>query len=344
MTKYDFDFENIEEMLYNDLGIANPTDIMSLKLQYRNDLDALKKSIEKKNAPEAKDKELNFIYQTIDDIAKERDINKILTNYISYVSMRKLTLDYNVKSDDTDDDKKIKIEGRNRIFAITSLIKSVPDFVDLIKKRKNVLEHIDLENRIVNFDKQSEEESLIEKQYPKIKLNIDFDNIPAELPKEYRKALKTSEIYVNEFGEVTCQGFVDKDSNSIIELIKKKLVAVIKKDEFGEMKKYSILMDEDLKNAPAEFIRDVLFSDIMLRNSKNNLNYIGSIEKDENDSKYGFKVVFNESGLEDLLRGIYFEKNDEMVKISSNNSKINSIEDAFSLLQEKMNRMVRELQ
>ena len=355
MNKYDFDFKRIEDVLYEVLGIANPKDVMALKLQIHDSLKALSDAIEKKPIVGANEEEImqkkelqkQALTKELDAIATEKDLETILRKCITIRYLTLLSLEVKVRPNDTYEAQNQKLSQRREIFAVSDLARTVPSIVDLMNRRDTLLNYIDIENRIVQFDKTENEilpsENPEEITYPDSKLMIQFRQKPSMFPESYRKCLEEAGIYAYDFGEVAYARFPNEEGRYTQQLTSKKMVGVIKKDEFGELRKYTVLMEDGFGDIPPEFFRDVLFSDMLLRNSRNNLNYLGSPERMPEDPWYGYRIQFDSIGLTEMLSAIYFENNPDRVSVQSNASRIKSVNDAMVLMQEKMEQAVREL-
>lgn len=351
MNKYDFDFKRIEDELYSILGIVNPTDILSLKMQIRANLDALTSAIDKKAINPNSSKIImnkNAIHRELDSIAKETDLDVILERLVDLRSLTLLGLEEKIRFNDTYDEQQRKRNRQSEIRAITDLVRCVPSIQKLIKNRELLLDYIDSKDRIIKYNKVQESVPVkynIENTcYPSMQLNIKFQQRPRSFSGEQGKVLEESGIYAYDFGEVTYSAFLNEEVGDTQELSKKNLVGVIKKDEFGKLRKYSVLMNLEDSELPPEFLRDILFSDMLLRNARNNLNYLGNVEKNPNDSCYGYIVTFHDFGLEDMLRAIYFEANTDRVLVKSNFSRVRNVSDAYALMQDKMEQTLREIE
>ena len=354
MNKYDFDFRKIEDVLYDVLGITNPTDIISLKMQIHESLNSLAKAIDRKGFNQQEDKiesQKNALYKELNSIATETDLDRILRKCITIRYLILLSLEVKVRYDDSFDVKAKKQEKRSEIFALSSLVKSVSSIVDFMEKRKVLLSYIDSENRVINYNTNwvdekndaDEQNDMDFELYPDMHLEIKFNQKPTRFPEKYNEVLESAGIYVYDFGELIYSSSPNGQGQYIQQLGKKRFVGVIKKDEFGELKKYSVLMNEKFDNVPPEFYRDIMFSDMLLRNSKNNLGYLGNIESFLNDEKFGYKVIFEDVNLEELLRTIYFENDPDKVSVKSNLITVISVKEAYKKIEEKLEKAIREL-
>lgn len=350
MNKYDFDFRRIEEVLYDVLGIVNPTDIMSLKMQIRESLKALSEAIDKKDFVGQEDKveaQKRALAKELDSIVTETDLDKVLKKCVTIRYLTLLSLEVKIRPDDTYEERSQKQAERNEIFAVSDLVKSAPSISNLMQRRDLLLNYIDSEHRIipVNTSPDREQDSFMEGNgaYPDSKLDIQFHYRPEAFSGEHGKCLEEAGIYAYDFGDVVYSRFPDEEGNYKQELGRKRLVGVIKKDEFGELRKYSILMEEAFASLPPEFFRDILFSDMLLRNAKNNFGFLGTPEAMPDDPWYKHKVVFDGLLLEDMLRAIALEDNPNMVKVNSNFPRVRNIKEALIVMQEKMEQALKEL-
>lgn len=348
MNKYDFDFRRIEDVLYDVLGIVNPTDIISLKMQIRESLNSLSEAIDKKAETlddatlEKIESQKQALYNELDSVATSSDLDAILRKCIKVRFMSLLSLEYKIRDKDSYEEKSRKQAKRGEIFAVSDMERSVPSFVELMENRTNILSHIDGENRQISFN-TSPDPALLDGN-PNMKIDIQFQHRPDGFPDEYAKCLEEAGIYAYNFGDVVCFDTPNQEGDYLREVTRKKLVGVIKRDEFGELKKYSILMNDDFGEISPEFLRDILFSDVLLRNAKNNQNFLGVPRTSQRDREYGFKVGFSEEGLEEFLRAIYFENNPNMVKVESNFLRVKGVSEACRFMQEKMEQAINELQ
>lgn len=160
---------------------------------------------------------------------------------------------------------------------------------------------------------------------------------------ECGKCLEEAGIYAFDFGDVTYSRFPDGEGHYSHDLGSKRLVGVVKKDEFGELRKYSVIMEEASANIPPEFFRDILFSDILLRNAKNNFGFLGVPEEMPDDAWYKHRVVFHELALEDMLRVLALEDDPNIVMVTSNFPRVKNTKEALLVMQEKMDQAVKEL-
>lgn len=357
MNKFDFDFKNIEDVFYEVLGIVNPMDIMSLKMQIRDNLNALSDAIEKKNLElgpgheEELEAQKRALIKELDSVAKETDLDVVLRKCATIRYKTLLTLDVRVRPEDSYELVSVKQAKRNEIYAVSDLIKSVQSLVDFIKKRKALLSYIDVDNRIIKYSTKinyrngsnAEVEEVKDNEYPQMCLDIRFQKKPERFSGEYGEVLENAGIYAYDFGDLIYAEFPNDNGEYTQELLRKKLVGVIKKNEFGELKKYPVLINEGYSDIPPEFYRDILFSDVLLRNAKNNLNFLGVPERNPDDLLYRYRVVFNEMGLEDMLRAIHFENDKKIVTVKSNYPSVKGIIDAYTVIKEKMEQAVQEL-
>ena len=372
MNRYDFDFRRIEDVLNDTLGIVDVEDIISLKMQIRESLDALSESIDRKkdtlgNVPEDKvATQKNALYRELEEIADETDLEKVLRKCIIIRRTSLLSLDEKVRPEDSFQEQSDKRTKRNEIFAIYDLMKAVDSIIDLMNSRRKVLKRIDSKNRKIRFDttptlrpeklEETEKpetaddsqtlensEEIEKNEYPEMMLDIQFKAKPGGLPEEYKKCLEDAGIYAYDFGDAICSDMPDESGKYTREVMRKKMVGIIKRDEFGELKKYPVLVNDEFEDVPPEFYRDIVFSDMLLRNAKNNLNVLGVPKPNPADQEYGYKITFDEPGLSEYMRAIYFENNPQVVKIDTNFHRVRGIADACVLMQEKMQQAVNEL-
>lgn len=352
MNKYNFDFRRIEDILHDMLGITNPDNIMSLKQQIRESLGALSDAIDRKtsilspNNTKNGEKQKTVLIKELDEIENETDLDKILRKCIIVKCITLLSLEVKVRPTDTYDEQRTKNNRRKELFAVSDLSKSVPSILDLMEKRRIELEYIDSDNRIIDFKRtedntsldlsQSSEKDLLQR------LDLNFSKKPSTTTGEYRKILEEAGIYVYRFGELTYSRFSPYEEDDIKEKYIKSLVGVIKKDEFGVLRKYAVLMNDIPGYMSPEFCRDVLFSDMLLRNAKNNMGFLGVPKRDYRDEKYGWRIGFDEIGLDEILSAIYFENDPSKVVVTSNFKRVNSVSDAFIVMEEKMEQAIQE--
>ena len=348
MDKYSFDFKRIEDVLHDSLGIINPTDIEALKTQIRNDLSLLSKSIEKKASenpfatPEKVEKQKSILYRELDEIANEKSLEKVLRKCIVVKEITLLSLELREHLTDSDEEKLQKRKRRSDIFAVSQLTKSVPSIVELMEQRDNILNHIEIDNRIIKFDKTSN--TLNHQQdYPSNRLDIHIASKPRKATGLYGTILEEAGINIYNFGSVTHYKLPNRNGKYTQQLNSKDLVGVIKKDEFGELKIYTVLMDDISRTVSPEFCRDIIFSDMLLRNAQNNFGVYGGFEEDPSDRIYGSKVSFREIGLEDYVTAVCFENDPSKVKIRSDFMRIKNVKEAFKLMESKMDKALREL-
>ena len=179
--------------------------------------------------------------------------------------------------------------------------------------------------------------------YPPMKLDIQFNSMPKKFLDEYNSVLEDAGIYTYKFGELIYSILPDEQGVYTQEITRKNFVGVIKKNEFDSLKKYTVLMDDISRKVPVEFYRDIMFSDMLLRNAHNNINYLGAPVAFPDDSYYGYRVEFDDVGVKDLLRAVSLESKNEIVKTQSNVFRVKSVNDAFSLMDEKMEKALKDL-
>lgn len=351
MNKYDFDFRKIEDVLYDVLGIIEPTNLMSLKMQIRESLNALAEAIDKKSIyldgsqGDKIEKQKEALFKELDEITNETDLDTVLRKCITIRYLTLLSLEVKIRPEDTYDERAQKQNRRNEIFAVSNLIKSVPSIVELIEKRDWLLNYIDSEHRIVPVDRKPAKNIDDESFYPATQLRFRFtkgDAVPFQ--DEYGQVLEEAGIQAFKFGEIMYSIFPDVQGNYTQQLASKNLVGIAKKDEFGDAKMYCVLMDSINPNIKPEFYRDIMFSDMLLRNSKNNFGFLGVPELLPEDSWYGYKVSFKGLYIEDMLRAIYFENDSKVVSVKPDpaHSEIRSLNDAFEMMQKKMEKRMNE--
>ena len=348
MNKYDFDFRRVEDVLHDTLGIANPTDIIALKMQIRESLNLLSESIEKKALGKSSEDKIqaqkNMLYKELEAIAEETDLETVLRKCIEIRRFSLLGLEEKVRPDDSHEVRAEKQSRKNEIFAVYELIKSVDYIVELMNERAKVLKYVDDSKRVIRFDKVLPEVDPENADNPVMKLDIRFQPRPDGFPDEYAECLQEAGIYAYNFGDLICLDEPNLDGEYTREVTRKKMVGVIKKDEFGEIKEYTVLMNDEFEDVPPEFYRDILFSDMLLRNAKNNYNFLGVPKPLTSDTEYGFKVGFDEPGLAELMRAISFENKPDVVKIDTNFERATSASKACEVMKEKMDQAVRELE
>lgn len=349
MDKYDFDFKNIVEELYRILRIKNPTNIIGLKRQIAESLKALSDSLDRKVKDPNNEKivaQKKALYRELEAVEDDNNLDSVLEKCIINRKLTLLSLEYKLRLGDSPEERERKRIQRNEIMAITDLAKSVPSFSEFMEHRRIIEQYTDTENRIVEYSKVPSEAGALaddNSYYPGMKLNIQLHPNPNRFPPEQAEALEQSGIYAYNFGEVTYASVPDRNGRYTQELSRKCLIGIIKKDEFGELKKYSVLMNPVLQEVPPEFLSDILFSDMLLRNAQNNLGYLGNIESNPEGTLYNYRVSFNDVGLSDMLRAIYFENDPNMVLTTSNFDGVKSVSDAYALMQEKMEKAIQEL-
>ena len=286
----------------------------------------------------------------VEIIRKKSDCNKALKSCIFNRLSIIQSLEAKPMPGDTEEQIAEKERKRAEAALIYSLSDKVPSFVDFIEKRDELLEHIDVDDRIVKFPKNfDEKDSERTSKYPVHKLYIMFSR--PEFPREYKKVFEKAGIYAFRFGYVAHLTFPnEKTGRYSQEHCRKELIGITKKDEFGELKRYTVMMDSFSTRVPPEFYRDVLFSDMVLRNAENNLGYIGGPKEDREDKKYGYRVGFEGIGLTDFLRAIYLEDKNNVVSVESNyirDSKfpdgINSVKSAFQMINLEMGNGLKNL-
>lgn len=199
MNKYDFDFRRIEDVLYEVLGIVNPTDIMSLKMQIRESLKALSDAIDKKAFPNQEDKvdiQKRALAKELDSIVTEKDLDKVLKKCVTIRYLTLLSLEVKIRPDDTYEERSQKQAKRNEIFAVSDLVKSAPSISSLMKRRELLLNYIDSEHRIipVDIEPDSEQNLFMEGNqfYPNSKLDIEFRHKPEAFSGGVRKVSRRS--------------------------------------------------------------------------------------------------------------------------------------------------------
>ncbi|MBR2289111.1 MAG: hypothetical protein IJ867_00395 [Clostridia bacterium] len=342
MNKYDFDFKRIEDVLYDVLGIANTSDIVKLKMHIRDSLIALQNA---RNTATQGQTQTQFYDRTLDKIAVETDLETVLRDCIEvrFLSINGLEAKINLEKDTYEEQEK-KRQRRSEAAGVRDLVKSVNSIVDLMNDRDKLLSYIDTEKRIIHFDKTPPEAiGLGTVGVPEMELDIQFQSRPSGLPDEYRECLEEAGIFAYHFGDVACLGEPNENGYFTKEISRKIMVGIIKKDEFGELKKYSVLMDEIRGDVPPTFYRDVLFSDMLLRNAQNNENFLAVPEDDPRDEEYGFRAGFEEPGLQEMLRAIYFESYHNIISVKSNYNLVHGVKEACSLMQDKMEQAINEL-
>ena len=178
---------------------------------------------------------------------------------------------------------------------------------------------------------------------PYNKLDIGFFSQPITFPEEYREVLEDSGIYAYRFGGIRYSILPNKTGKYTQEYDTKELVGVIKKDEFGKVQKYSILMDKFSYRIPPKFYRDIVFSDMVLRNSENTCGYVGGIRRNREDLEYGYKICYDDLNLNVFLRALYFNDKQEFVKTVSNFSKVKNYNDARNVIIKKLEHALDRL-
>jgi len=348
LNKYDFDFRRVEDVLYETFGIANPTDIIALKMQIRESLSALEKSIdakrsELKNVSEERiQAQKNMLYKELDSIASEKDLEKVLRKCIEVRRFSILGLEEKVRPEDSHQVRSEKMLRKSEIFGLCELINGVDSIINLMEERNRVLRLVDSSERIIKFDKMPPEHGA--DGIPGMKLSINFQPRPDGFPDRYAECLQEAGIYAYNFGDLICFDEPNGEGLYTREVSRKKLVGIIKRDEFEELRKYSVLMNDEFEDIPPEFYRDILFSDMLLRNAKKNFNVLGIPEEYPEDNEYGYRVGFEEFGLEELLRAMHFENDQSIVTIETNFERATDVSKACSVMQEKMEQAIRELE
>lgn len=348
MNKYDFDFKRIEDILYDVLGITEPTNIDALKLQIQSSLKALSDAIDKKCArlspaeQKKAQKQKIPLNKELEGLSEENDLEKLLRKCITIKYLTLLSLDVKVRHSDSYEEKERKKLKRNEIFAVSDLVRSVPSILDLMKQRDLFLKRVDSKKRVIQYstapDKWGERLEL-----PQSRLDIQFTKKPRSVSGLYGQILEEAGIYAYKFGDLIYSRCPNDDGVYTEQVTRKNLVGIIKKDEFDVLRKYTILMDDVPNSASPEFCRDILFNDMLLRNAKNNFGYIGIPKRFSQDRIYGHRISFDGDENADLLRVIHLENDPMNVVVNSNVKRISSLKDTYALMQEKMEQALREL-
>ena len=279
----------------------------------------------------------------IDEITSEKNIDNILKKYIGIRYLSIQHLESRVLSTDSEDVKVAKnIENKNARL-IFNLSRLVPSFEKLIVQRNELLKHIDTESRIIQFSKKEPKNTDRYDVFLPNKLEILFKSSPEEFPDKYGQMLENSGIYTYRFGVVKYSNMPNQSGQYIQGCAPKELVGVIKKDEFGQIQRYAVLMEQFSRDVPPEFYRDVLFSDMALRNSENNLGYLGEPEVDSTDKKYGYKLGFKGTSITDLLTAIYFEDLCNFVEVNCNYPLVRGVRESRMLMNSKMEQALDKL-
>lgn len=345
MNKYDFDFKRIEDVLYDVLGIVNPNDIVSLKMQIRDSLNALSNAIDDKYSDfgdvnqEKNEFQKNTLYKELDSIATETDLDVILKKCVIVKSLTLLSLDVKIREEDSYEVKAQKKLRRSEIFAVSDLLKSVSSITELMKGRNLLLRNISInhDNSFNNYSIYTQND-----QFPEIKLDIQFQQKQTDLPKKYKDYFEKYGIYASIYGDVFCYSNPDENGNYSQIISNKKIIGIIKKDEFNELKRYSILMDDFSQDVELDFYRDIAFSDMVLRYANSNMGILGIPEKSSNDTKYGYKLSFCNEKILDFSKAIHLEGNPNFVTVNSNISRVKSVSDTYILMQEKMEQVIKD--
>ena len=357
MNMYDFDFNRIEDVLSDLLNIHNPTDIDSLKVQIRDNLNALLNSISKKGeemvAQQGDTERLHNKIEAqkskaqkeLEEVDAETDLEKVLRKLIDIRCMVLLSLEVKVRQDDSYEERLVKQEKRNKGYALYEMVGKIPSILELMKQRQRILKHIDVQKRIIPFDNTIIKNVDMPTIYPVHKLNIYFKSRPEELQDEYGKVFNDADIHLFKFGTVVYSRFPNEKGVYTQELNRKELVGIVKKNEFSEEKIYTVLMNDLDREVSPKFYRDIAFSDIALRNAKNNQGFLGVPEKDTDDGEYGYQLSFDDIGVEDLLRAIYLEDDENTVLVESNFPGVKSVKGTFAIMKEKMSQtLLKSLQ
>lgn len=261
----------------------------------------------------------------LDNISKETDIEVVLKKCITLKNNTLLSLENKIRSGDIYDEIAKKNNKRKEIFALTDLVKSVNSVTDLINERNFLLKYIERKLNFQEIRETNEYYSILNK-----KISIQFNMKPINFFDDYITFFEDAKIFVYNFGNVKFQ-FEILDDN-VRKSIDKCLVGIIKRNEFNEIKFYTVLMDNYSSDIPKEFYRDIILSDIVLRNAKNNYKYLGNIVKNINDNLYGYKIDFNyDFCLKKFLEEISLSDSKD-ITIISNISRIKSINDALELM------------
>lgn len=343
--------EKLSELSKNVLEINSKIEKGSLpkeELEYlKNKRVSMLKDIENLQSEISKLKSTLLMYKNrlssqLDVIDSEEDIDNILKLYIGIRCLSIQRLEDKILLDDSEEVKNEKKQTIRNANLILDISRSASSFSDLIVQRNELLEHIDTENRIIQFDTQepaiSDNDSFLFD-----KLDIIFRLNPEDFPDEYGKMLKDAGIYAYRFGMVKYSNMPTQNGQYVQQCSPKELVGVIKKDEVGQIKRYVVLMEQFSRIVPPEFYRDVLFSDMALRNAENNFGYLGEAEVDHSDEKYGYRLGFKGFLIKDLLRAIYFEGPYNFVEVNCNNPLISGVKDARILVDKKMDQMLDKL-
>ena len=283
--------------------------------------------------------QVNRLNKELVDISSDNDIDSLIKKYITVKAVTLLSINFKEKNSDTEEEKNYKKEARQKVFAVTNTIRNVESIKDFVTKKSYLLNYIDEENKIIKFSTTPPNINESDSKYPFQKLYISFNSKPILFPTEYRKVFEEAGIEAYRFGNLECSRFPDSNGKYHQNTCRKEFIGIIKTDEFGVLQKYTVLMEMFSRNVPPEFYRDILFSDEVLRNSKNNLGFLGALEKDSNN-KYGYKLVFSDLETKQFLRIMYFEKEKDYVSISSNSSRINSIKETYKLMEESMEKII----
>ena len=351
MNKYEFDFKRIEDVLYDVLGIVNPTDLMSLKMQIRESLHALSEAIDKKSvflSSEQDNKiyrQKNALYKELDDIVTETDLDTILRKCITIRYLTLLSLEVKIRPEDTYDERAMKQNRRNEIFALSSLIKSVPSIVKLIETRDLILNYIDAKNRKLSFDGKSPKnvETQAFFQNPQLRFQV-WKGDPVPVSGECGKILEEAGIYAFDMGKI--EYFPDDPENYVNAPASKSLMGIIKEDEFGDIKKYCVLTEGIHSDIKPEFYKDIMFSDMLLRNAKNNFGFLGIPKKLPEDVWYGYQVAFDseDAYTEGMLKTICSENSPNIApsKPERSISEFKNVSDVYEIMEKKLEKASKD--
>ena len=303
------------------------------KTELLEKINELKKIVEKTASSQVAHKKR---YEKIlNEINNSKDLDDLIKRCIAYKIAVLQSIDAKTRIDDSKKDSEQKIARRREAQKLGNVLLKMPSVSKYILNGRQKAKYID-EKTIIPFHKDEPTPSAFS-FYPINKLDITFVTGPKGFSGIHGKVLDEAGIYTYVFGTVTHSLYPNDQGRYTQEFFRKTLVAVVKRDEIdGEIKTYAVLMEPFNINVPPEFYRDVVFSDSVLKNAENNLGLIGEIARDPKDRKYGYKLEYDVVGLEDFMRALYFEKNPDFVKITSNYPKVRSVADARKLMLRKM--------
>lgn len=346
MNKNNLGMKKFEEILSEVLDIRTPRSITYLKFQIKFIMTDLIKDMER-NYPnlvgtEKFEAEKQKRIDELNEFMAEKDLETVLRECIAIRAMSIQSYEAKIKPEDSEKVREEKLKRIKEAHDVANIVENIPSLLDFMDKRRNALNCVDYENPEVKFDKSKPKFSEKAILNPYHNLDIRFFDRPSKFPNNYEKVLEDAGIYAYRFGGIRHSILPDENNRYTENFDTKELVGIIKKDEFGNIQRYSVLMDKLSYDIPPEFYRDVLFSDVVLQNSYNNCGYLGEIRKD-NGNKYGHRIFFDGIMLSDFIRALYYNDRPELVEITSNYSKVKNVNEAMELVDKKLENALNRL-